>query len=165
MPDRICPGEAVWCAGSMNLPYGARLIGEAGDGRWWLDVCVMGQFLPQMYRPAGFWRLPAGKCEGLGLCWNCLGYGTTAGKSRLWNIGRGCYDAENPDACPSCGGSGRPCIRATYERSAGSTVGNVTLLPHTPVIRPRLRLRGVARGLCLACGEKPGGKVHAPAAV
>ena len=63
-----------------GIPCGARRLGDdvlgaAPPGRTWLDVCIIGQHLPQMYQDSEMRALMPGDCPALGLCPDCLGFG------------------------------------------------------------------------------------------
>lgn len=149
----------VWVLSGPGLPCGARVLGDAGDGRTWVDVCVIGQHLPQMYAPGEIHDLEMGGCGRLGLCPDCLGFGDTApGLARdLAEAARRVDEVTAP--CPGCGGSGRPAIRVSVTVAPGGGItGALRPIPHLyvppldgsdPVLRAAF---GVPDGMCLACG-------------
>ena len=151
--------DGVWVTSGPGLPCGARKLGDAGDGRVWLDVCILGQHLPQMYRPGEARDLTAEGCARLGLCPDCLGFGDldpglAAG---MLEAARGVDQVKLP--CPGCGGSGRPAVRVTIQRDgSGGVTGGIRPLPHEYVapagdFDPELAaLFGAAADMCLACG-------------
>src|ERR1017187_9198745 len=67
--------DGIWGTRGPGLPCGARRLGDGPGGRVWLDVCIIGQHLPQMYRPGDLRDLTAEGCARLGLCPDCLGFG------------------------------------------------------------------------------------------
>jgi hypothetical protein len=148
----------IWVTTGAALPCGARKLGDAGDGRVWLDVCILGQHLPQMYRLDDMNDLTAEGCARLGLCPDCLGFGDldpglAAG---MLEAARGIDEVKRP--CPGCGGTGRPALRITLDRSDGGIQGKIRPLPHeyVPPLEggdPMLAAAfGVPEGTCLACG-------------
>jgi hypothetical protein len=145
---------AVWVLSGPGLPCGARELGESGDGRTWLDVCVIGQHLPQMYAPGEIRPLDAGGAE-LGLCPDCAGFGdlTPGVGADMAAVNRGIDQIRSP--CPGCGGSGRPAIRVTVTRDpSGGVTGSLRPVPH-PFVPPSGQ-PGMLDG-CLACGMPPDG--------
>lgn len=161
-------GTAVWVTGpGAPVPCGARVLADAGNGRHWLDVCILGQHLPQMYPPDGYQPLAAGDCARLGLCPDCLGFGDLDQEPAADMIAaaRGVDQLGKP--CPGCGGSGRPAIRCTVTRTAGDVTGEVRPLPHAyvpplpgpldPAAEAMMALTGFGADGCLACGMPPGG--------
>jgi hypothetical protein len=95
-------GPGIWVPSGPGLPCGARELGGAGDGRVWLDVCILGQHLPQMYRPGDLNELTAGGCARLGLCPDCLGFGDLhpAPAADMLEAARGIDELRQP--CPGC---------------------------------------------------------------
>ena len=152
----------VWVQ-SGGLPCGARQLGEAGNGRVWLDVCVLGQHLPQQYRPAEISDLDAGGCAGLGLCPACLGFGDLdpALPRGLGEAARGVDQITRP--CGTCGGSGRPALRVQVTRTANGVTGQINPVAHdyVPPLPGMDLSQAVMFGLeadsCLACGTPPDG--------
>jgi hypothetical protein len=163
MDVQAVPGTAVWVVSGPGLPAGARVLGDdAAAQRIWLDVCVFGQHLPQMYRIDEISDLDRESCPRLGLCEDCLGFGDLApgvGQTMM-QVNRGVDQLSR--ACPGCGGSGRPALRVTVARSASGTTGVIRPVPHgyvEPLPAGRLPeaaaiLIGLAGGPagCLACG-------------
>jgi hypothetical protein len=159
---------AFWVTGGPGLPCGARKLGDsvlgpAREGRAWLDVCLLGQHLPQMYRDAEMHALDADGCARLGLCPDCLGFGDTARAvvTDALLAARGIDEVKHP--CPGCGGTGRPALRITVTRGQGGVQGDIRPLPHAYVppvetMDPDLAaLFQVPEGMCLACGMPPDG--------
>lgn len=158
-----------WVMSAYGVPCGALELGPAGDGRVWLDMCTLGQHLPQMYPPDDIRDLTADGCARLGLCPDCLGFGdlNRIPASDLLAAARGIDEVKQ--LCPNCGGSGRPALRVTVKRGMAGTTGEIRPLPHKyvpplggedPAI---LAAFGVQPGLCLACsmledGEGPRGE-------
>lgn len=155
--------KPFWVPSGPGLPCGARELGDAGDGKTWLDVCIMGQHLPQMYRTAELNELTPGACARLGLCPDCLGFGDTnpVPAGDLLEAARGIDQVTAP--CPGCGGSGRPALRVTLTRDASGVTGDIRPLPHEYVppldgSDPELRAAfGVPDDMCFACGMPPDG--------
>jgi hypothetical protein len=155
---------AIWVTSGPGLPCGARKLGDAPEPpfRVWLDVCILGQHLPQMYRPGDLNELTAEGCARLGLCPDCLGFGDLDPglAPGMLEAARGIDEVRQP--CPGCGGTGRPALRITLDRSGGGVTGSIRPLPHEyvpppPDSDPVLRAFGVPQGMCLACGMPPDG--------
>lgn len=136
----------VWVA-IAGVPYGARLGAPADSiGDFWLNVCVIGQHLPQMFAALDInSSLTAERAMELGLCPDCLGFGT---KAEIPLDKR--YTTEDvPERCGPCGGTGRPYVRVRPERADGYVAATVAVMPHAP-------LEGGYDGngpFCLACCE------------
>lgn len=146
-----------------GLPCGARELGDSAlgavpAGRLWLDVCVLGQHVPQVYRKDEVNGLDAAGCARLGLCPDCLGFGDTgpAAVADALMAARGLDWVQ--ERCPGCGGTGRPAVRVTIERYSSGVTGSIRPLPHEYV--PPLDNAGrdlmaafeVPPDTCLACG-------------
>lgn len=155
--------DGKWVMSGPGLPCGARLLGDdvlgpAPDGRTWLDVCILGQHLPQMYQDSEIRGLSAEDCAGLGLCPDCLGFGDLSREpvTDALMAARGVDQVERP--CPGCGGTGRPAIRITVRRDSLGTEVSIRPLPHryVPLLDGTdpllLAASGAADGMCLACG-------------
>ena len=160
--------SGIWVMSGPGLPCGARRLGDsvlgpAPPGRAWLDVCVLGQHLPQVYRDGELQSLGPGECARLGLCPDCLGFGdlSPAMAGDALTAARGIDQVQRP--CPGCGGSGRPALRVTIRRGPGGTEGSIRPLPHQyvpPVDEPDPELLALFEapvGMCLACGMPPDG--------
>lgn len=120
------------------------LIGAAVDdhaSQCWLDICVLGQHLPQAYRFGEIMPLDVETARRFALCPTCLGFGTTT----LGPVALAAGIDEVIEPCSECEGSGRPAMRVTISRSPGSIMGNMEVLEHEPVM-----LQG--NPMCLACG-------------
>lgn len=154
---------AIWVTSGPGLPCGARelpdsVLGPASRGKLWLDVCVIGQHLPQMYRKEEARELTADGCARLGLCPDCLGFGDLrpGPVTDALTAARGIDQVNRP--CPNCAGSGRPAIRASVTRDASGVTGSIRPLPHPYVpplgeTDPELSaLFQVPPDMCLACG-------------
>ncbi len=147
-----------WVTSGASLPCGARKLGDAGDGRIWLDVCILGQHLPQMYKPRDMNDLTTEGCARLGLCQDCLGFGDLdpTPAAGMLEAARGIDELRQP--CPGCGGTGRPALRITLARSDGGIQGSIRPLPHSyaPPLEGRDPVLAAAFGesedMCLACG-------------
>lgn len=158
--------RACWVVSAPGIPCGARVLGEDyRSDRLWLDVCIMGQHLPQMYPENEIHDLGKGHCRVLGLCEDCLGFGdkgTEPPKSDLMSLSRAVDEVENP--CTACGGTGRTAMRVRIVRAFGATTAEISFLPHAyipPLDReqddfytdPGLKeLFGAAPDTCIACG-------------
>ena len=150
--------SGIWVTGGPGMPYGARRLGDAGDGRVWLDVCILGQHLPQMYRPGELNDLAPEGCARLGLCPDCLGFGDLdpGVAEGMLEAARGIDEVRQP--CPGCGGTGRPALRITLDRSNGGIQGSIRPLPHEyePPLEGRDPVLAAAfevpQDMCLACG-------------
>lgn len=142
--------EAVWVKSSADLPCGARRAlpeGVAQPDKAWLDVCVLGHHIPQMYRDSEIYPLTAEDCPRLGLCPDCLGYGD------LWEPGRDASIREvvrGPDQlrqpCTRCEGSGRPALKVNIERDASGLTGSLSHRVHNFTPWP-----DAGPGWCIAC--------------
>lgn len=146
--------NSCWVLSGM-LPCGARRIDDmpADLGRRaWLDVCILGQHLPQMYNEKEITGLFPETCGRLGLCADCLGFGTVATDGVPPGLSALGID-EIPELCETCGGSGRGAIRMTVTRSASGVTGQITVLPHGYVEPLASTIQ-----TCLACGVERDGK-------
>ena len=156
----------LWVINGPGLPCGARptaAMGAAPARKMWLDVCILGQHLPQMYRKEETRRLDAAGCARLGLCPDCLGFGDLGPAARdPLAVARGIDGVARP--CARCGGSGRPALRVTVNRDGSGGVVTLDPLPH--VYAPPLDRAARAgltvtldlpEGSCLACGMPPDG--------
>ncbi len=147
----MSPGDAVlvW---SGPISCGARVLDWAPPtaavhgqtNHVWLDVCILGQHLPQSYVIGEVSPLDAELAPQLGLCVTCLGYGTADPAPVA--LAAGVDHIRNP--CEECRGSGRPAIRVTVTRTSDSIHGNLAVLDHVVVM-----LKGGTT--CLACGLAP----------
>lgn len=161
-------GAAVWMIAA-GITVAGRVIGagplhDGDENRVVIDQNTLGQHLPQWYRPAEIAVLTAGLAPQLGLCPDCLGYGTIGELGDADTYYPYSVD-EVPDPCGECGGSGRRYVRVTVERSDGQVTGRMELVPHDPVYGSGLTavkgVRGMLRSaplgppapdMCLACG-------------
>lgn len=130
---RMGPGQV--------LAAGARVIGDAGSGVVWLDVCVISCHLPQMCRLAEVNELDTDVARANGLCVDCLGFGTLDNlvatiAPRLDQHLR----AHLVNPCASCGGCGRSSIRVHVDDDDSF---RMETLPHKPVPHGEM---------CAACG-------------
>lgn len=160
----------IWVMSGHGIPCGAIELGDAplgpaAQGRVWLDVCILGQHLPQMYAKDEARELTADGCARLGLCPDCLGFGDmnrTPATDPL-TAARGVDEVKRP--CPNCGGSGRPAVRVAVRRDlTGGVTGTIRPVPHAyvPPLGDEdpewLAAFGVPPGLCLACSMPEDGK-------
>jgi hypothetical protein len=154
--------EHYWVTSGPALPCGARklsdeLMGPAFTGTVWLDVCILGQHLPQMFKEHTIRKLTADSCPKLGICSDCFGFGDLNEEiTELSELARGVDRLEKP--CPNCGGTGRPALRITVSRSADEIIADIRPVPHE-YIPPlegtdpnELSAYGVPHDMCLACG-------------
>ena len=156
--------EAFWVMSGPGLPCGARrteVMGGAPHGRVWLDVCILGQHLPQMYSAAEIRELTSEGCARLGLCPDCLGFGDLGQAASILALAR--RSDEAAERCPGCGGSGRPALRVTVRRDASGIQGAIQPLPHEYVSplpgadSAFMALFEASPDMCLACGMPPDG--------
>jgi len=137
------------------MPVGARVVGDAPelpqppflDVRQWVDICIMGQHLPQMYKPDEIAPLDADDCALYGLCPDCLGYGT-----KQWEeveLASGIDLLVHP--CEKCSGTGRPAVRCQVVRTADSVEARIDVLPHP----------FVGEEYCYVCGTTKESEFHA----
>jgi hypothetical protein len=146
------------------LPCGATALpeeamGQPRQGTVWVDVCIMGQHLPQMYPYNELHDLAREDCAGLGLCEDCLGLGDLSPAGALGGLVRYVDDAARP--CPGCAGSGRSALRVVVHRSATGISADIRPLPHAYVlpIDPELCTAfSAAPDICMACGFPPDGR-------
>jgi hypothetical protein len=133
------------------LPMGARVMGPAGDGKLWLDACILGTHIPQQFWPHEITELTGPECARLGLCPDCLGYGTVQESGNLLGVG---VD-QVPEPCGTCEGNGRPFTRAHVRRSSGAIEVWQEILPHdyAPPVE------GAAE-CCMACGSDEDNENH-----
>lgn len=158
MSARVTAG--LWVVGGIGVPFGARYsqgaeehLGPAKEGTRWLDLCTLGQHLPQMYRISEIHGLTAEQCPSLGLCDHCLGFGdvSTARGPLVRAID------QVASLCPNCAGSGRPSIRLSVRRTREGVDGDIRPLPHAYV--PALpeyssgisSIFSLAADICMAC--------------
>lgn len=155
-----------WVLGAPGLPQGAQILGEAPPNtatkrpRMWVDVCILGQHLPQMYEKREIYALNAEISKLLGLCPDCLGFGDMAPPSPNASIAvlaRGVDEVIHK--CPACSGSGRPAIVATVRRARNETRGIIYTVQHAyvPPIPQNfytsiMELFEAPADMCLACG-------------
>jgi hypothetical protein len=150
----IKTGTAVWCRSASLIPAGGRVVAPAGrPGRWWVNICITGQHWPHVADAADLVPLDAVAAESLGMCGGCLGFGTAADlPDPMWPY----MIAEIPSPCGGCGGTGRPALRLTVTRAAGTVVSHLVTLPHRYVEPAATGPPGV----CLACCSRSDANVH-----
>lgn len=92
-----------------------------------LDLCAMGQHLPQNYRRAECTPLIDDDLAAHGLCTTCRGWGLTS----MYDHGTvdQVLDGQAGDVCPDCGGSGRKGITITVNREPGKVEGHIDMAP------------------------------------
>jgi hypothetical protein len=109
--------------------FGARTIGPADNGLVWIDLNMLGQHIPQMYRIADLRGINKRIASEVGLCPDCLGYGTNDPLPRAMHLQPvGSDELENP--CVKCRGSGKEFIRTEVIRTAEEVTGSLVILPH-----------------------------------
>lgn len=82
--------------------HAGAVVGPAGDGMIWLDLNVLGTWLPQMYREHEVEDTTPELLVKHNLCQDCSGYGLLGDGGRRTTL-----DWPDPDLlCRSCGGSG-----------------------------------------------------------
>jgi hypothetical protein len=135
-------GDAVMVRVGVGFPdtpdgiaCGARVL-EVGPPLW-IDLCMIGQHLPQMYAPKELHPIDVDICEQNGLCPACMGYGTQGDVPLAAGVD------QVPDPCEICGGTGRAVLRVNMTRTPSSTEARIEVLPHVPQWN---------KGHCLACG-------------
>lgn len=165
--------KSLWVISSA-FPCGARFLppqvmGLARPGTSWLDVCILGNHLPQMYPQDDINSLTVDECARLGLCPVCLGFGDLSDKPIRTQLAAVRTQDEIEHLCQNCGGTGRPAMRIKIVREGGSVAegGSVTAtlmpLPHEfipPIPEIGLdqqQLYGLV-GACLGCGMPRDGK-------
>lgn len=122
-----------------ELMIGARVL-QVGEDIIWVDICGMGTHLPQMYRRDELQLLDSRLAVDVGLCGDCLGYGTPL---LATEVPLAASIDLLPEVCASCGGSGRTALRVVMTRSASSVQAEMHIEPHA-------WLGG--GDICLACG-------------
>lgn len=138
--------------GLPGLIHAARVMGEAGNGSLWVDVSIMGQHLPQMYRVGEIHEMPADLdvVKSLGVCPECLGYGTQ--QEKIVPPATSIDELSAP--CEACRGTGRPHLTITITHDGPSTTyTSMQWEKHEPVLHP-------LTGTCAECGEVPNNALH-----
>ena len=135
--------KSYWVMGAPGAPYGAKILGDAERGmtgaRYWVDLCLIGQHIPQMYDKQDVHELTPLDCPRLGLCAECLGFGDVGDfeqirrSSSLTVAARGIDEMSLDRLCTTCGGTGRPYTRVRILRTHGTTTGEITVLHHAYV--------------------------------
>lgn len=147
----------IWVLAAIGIPCaGVRTTENPDrDGHFVLDVCILGQHLPQVYAEKEIRELHGpDEAESLGMCRACLGYGTMSELPEPWP-----YSVDEvPDPCPGCGGTGRPCLRIEVRRSAGTIEAVQNIITHS-FVKPWDGVPGMIEG-CLGCGEGPRHHYH-----
>lgn len=162
--------ERLWVLSGPGLPCGARTMGDdvlgpAQPGRVWLDMCMMGQHLPQMYRISEIGTLNGeSDCKRLGLCPDCGGYGDMGGlPTDLLMAARRLDEVPLNNRCAGCGGSGRTGLRVTIRRDGSGLTGDIRVIPHeyVPPVPFDDELKALFQApsdMCMVCGNPPDGK-------
>ena len=106
-----------------RVACGAGVLLPPTKGRVNLDVNVLGNHLPQFYRPEECTPIVDVDLAAHGLCPECLGFGLTT-----------MDDFATPDdvlsgrhgtVCPDCGGSGRVGVKVTITHSVDGATASV----------------------------------------
>lgn len=156
-----------WVYSGPGIPCGAReldasVLGPSTERSMWLDVCILGQHLPQMYSREEIYELHADQCEMLGICPDCFGFGDVS-NSPITHPVQSARGIDQLDlACANCGGTGRPMLRIYISRSESATTAQIRPIPHKYVPPqfedPELAaLFGATPDMCLGCGMPPDG--------
>jgi len=160
-----------WVTSGPALPCGARrlppeLMGPSNPGTIWLDVCILGTHLPQMYKESEVRELTVENCSRLGICPDCCGFGDLSNEEVTGIIQATRSVDELTQPCSNCGGSGRPAIRMTVKRNSGGITAYLNPIPHK-YIPPldgtdtkMLTLFGAPPDMCLGCGMPQGEALH-----
>lgn len=179
MSDQEKKGESagLWVMSAPGIPCGAKRLGvpsgsATGRGKTWIDVCIIGSHIPQMYGNPEIHPLEKSDCDRLGICPECLGFGDVGDfevvrtSPDITAVARDISQIASP--CAHCAGSGRPAIRARVVRAAdGSVRGSMAVVPHAYVpplpmedlVQGELfytrnpELFGASHDMCLACGH------------
>jgi hypothetical protein len=139
----LAPGTPVWCVAG-GITAGGRVSWDAGPWARAVSLCVLGAHFPRQVPVEDLEELDADTAPSLGLCPECLGYGTGEDLPHAATIPVG----DAPAPCVTCGGTGRSCMRlilAGEVLRTGAPV--VALLPHGA-----RRLDGCTPGVCVSCG-------------
>lgn len=136
----IIPG-----GGGMPGAMGGMVASEPQqEGFYWLDMVVLGNHLPQMYRPHEFVEATPERARAYGLCEDCLGYGSTEPvRLEAANIG----DVRTP--CGRCEATGREFVRVYRKKVKDGVQMAVQILAHAPQLADESE--GWGEDLCLRC--------------
>lgn len=159
--------KALWALGAPGLPFGAKRVGDTGPippktTKLWLDVCLLGQHIPQIYEIREIHEFTKEEAPGLGLCPDCLGFGDldTTVRETFVQVTRFLYEITNP--CATCSGTGRVALRIAMDRDpvTRTTTSHLTILPHAYVppltghwYAQNMELFEAPPDMCLACGS------------
>lgn len=149
----------VWVMAAAMVPCGARVATidykrAEPQPKYWLDVCILGQHLPQLYSQDEMHPLTFENAADVGLCPDCLGFGTREMFPVLYP--RQVDELLSP--CETCEGSGRPYFRVRVYHDGPSVRGEIQILPHA-----YLDPKHPDHTLCMACGEPERNKMHVTA--
>lgn len=138
------PGDHVYAINPVEgMPFAGVVMDVADPSikTWWIDMVMIGNHLPQMYKEEELKPLTADVASSLGMCAECLGYGT---RRNYQDIPLASGNDQLPDPCENCGGTGRPAVRMHIDRKPNEIVGQLEFLPHKAI--------WLDSGLCLGCG-------------
>lgn len=122
-----------------KLYHAGRVMQETGSTVW-LDVCIMGQHLPQQYKREEITAMTPELIKEHSLCETCQGYGTT---DLFEDLPIGAGPDQVPHPCETCGATGKKYLRVTLHRDASGVTGQMNILPHEAEYRED--------GLCVHC--------------
>ena len=96
-----------------------------------LDINILSTHMPQVYRPDELTPLSQVRLADHGLCPRCRGWGLTSmyDNATMDEV----LEGRHGDICPDCGGSGRPGVKVTIDRSPSGTQGKIDM---SPLVRP-----------------------------
>jgi hypothetical protein len=137
----LTTGTPVWCV-TGGIPAGGRIAWQMGLHTRMVSLCVFGAHFPRQVPVKNLTILDDGTAPMLGLCPECLGFGTGADLPPAVILRSG----DVPEPCWSCGGTGRNCLKL-ITTAAVSGVPVMALLLHGA-----RRLDGCAPGMCVSCG-------------
>lgn len=157
--------KTYWVLHPPGQPMGCQILGDAPSSdpkmpKLWVDVCAIGQHIPQMYVKHEIRPLSASLAVQLGLCPECLGYGDLTPitkESKALEILRGIDEVHNK--CTVCHGSGRPAVLPIHRRGRDGTTVSMKMTPHpyVPTLPSNfytslMDLFQAPEDMCLACG-------------
>jgi hypothetical protein len=158
-------GKDFWILHPPGMPMGCQILGDAPSStpkmpKLWVDVCALGQHMPQMHGKHEIRPLTPSLALQLGLCPECMGYGDRTPLSAdmtALQILRGIDEVH--DKCTACNGSGRPAILPIMRRHANETSVTLQMSPHpyVPTLPSNfytslMELFQAPTDMCLACG-------------
>lgn len=158
---------SYWVLNAPGLPCGAQIIGvdQRNPLKYWVDMCLLGGHLPQMYEKAQIYPLTEEDAPYLGLCTHCMGFGdiwppksTNDQAPPLFAFARTIDEVHHP--CHMCDGTGRPAMRVQVVHGRDEIRHNIHIKPH-PYVAPLpnnfysslMDLFEAPSDMCLACGS------------